>query len=169
MEDAMKVVMVEQTTLFGMPGYALWIISGGILAALLACCGGYCWGLLSRKEAEQLRARIDSLAMADAIMADIPKQNTMVGLFVKSANDLKDATFRFSCQLSRGERARIQKALNDYQALKIQEDHLVVLLSSGMEAKIRNADWDKVEQERIAMLESLKRLREEISQAYPAL
>jgi hypothetical protein len=157
------------TSLIGMPDYALWLISGWLVTALLSCCAGYCWALRSHKEAEQLKARIDSLSIADEIIAEIPKQQTMVGLFRKSGNDLKSAIFRLSCQLSESERTRIEKALSDYQALKIKEDNLIISLSSGREAKIRNADLEKVERERIAMLESLKRLRDEISEMYPAV
>jgi hypothetical protein len=153
----------------GMPDYALWIISGWMVTALLSCCGGYCWALLSHKEIEQLRARIDSLSIADEIIAEIPRQRTMVGLFRKSVSDLKSAIYRLSCQLSESERARIENALSDYQALKIKEDNLIISLSSGREANIRDADWEKVEHERNAMLESLKRLRDEISGMYPAV
>ena len=119
------------TGLLGIPDYVLWIISGWIFTVLLSCCGGYCWALLSRKETEQLKARIESLAMADEIIADIPKQRTMVGLFVKSGNDLRNAMFRLSCQLDERARMRIEKALNDYQTLPIKEDGFAISLSSG--------------------------------------
>jgi len=154
---------------FGIPNFALWIMCGWIGTALLSFCGGYCSGLRSRKEAEQLKARIESLSIADEIRAEIPKQQTMVRLFVKSENELKTAIFRLSCLLSEGQRIRIENALSDYQALKIKEDNVHISLSSGREAKIRNADFEKVEQERHAMLESLQHLRDEISEMYPAV
>jgi len=106
---------------FGIPNFALWIMCGWIGTALLSFCGGYCSGLRSRKEAEQLKARIESLSIADEIRAEIPKQQTMVRLFVKSENELKTAIFRLSCLLSEGQRIRIENALSDYQALKIKK------------------------------------------------
>jgi hypothetical protein len=151
----------------GISDCALWIAFGWLATTALAVWVGYRRGLLSRQAAEKLNARVEALALADEVIAEIPKQKIMVGLFHKSGNDLKAAVFRLSCQLGPGERKRIQKALDEYQALEIKEDNFTITLSSGREAQLREAHLDKVMQERNAMLESLKRLREVISLVFP--
>jgi hypothetical protein len=147
---------------FEVPEYVLWIIPIWIISILLSGWGGYRRGLRSLKEALRIQARIEALAIADEIISDIPKQETMVPLFIKSGTELRSAAFRLSSQLSEGDRKRIEKALDDYQTLPIKEHHFVMTLSSGRESQIRKADLEKVEPERKAMLESLKHLRDEI-------
>jgi hypothetical protein len=147
---------------FEVPEYVLWIIPIWLITLVLSGWGGYRRGLRSLKEALRIQARIEALAIADEIISDIPKQETMVPLFIKSGNELKAAAYRLSSQLSEGERKRIEKALEEYQTLQIKEHHFVMTLSTGRESQIRRADLEKVEPERKAMLESLRRLRDEI-------
>jgi hypothetical protein len=138
------------------PPYALWLFglaaAGWIIGPLL----GFYFGRRSQEEAEKLKARIDALAIADGVSADIPKQLTLLHLFLSTRDALRDATFRFSCQLSERKRLRIEKALNAYQALDI---------SYSWPPTEGKPDMQIVDKEHKIMLEALKFLRDEIDNA----
>ena len=105
---------------FEIPDYALWTLAGWVLCCLLSGYGGYRWGLRSQREAEKLKARIEVLSMIDSILADMPENTDLWNNNSKRRGELRNPTFRFTCQLSKRRKLKIEQALNNYQPLFIK-------------------------------------------------
>lgn len=139
----------------GFSHYTL-LILGWVFSNVITLGGGYWLGLRSQVHAEKLKARNAAFAIIDKILADIPKKVTLLHLFSSTRDNLRDAVFGFSCQLSVEKRLRIKEALNNYQALKMTGSPIFPTV--GMKLNV-----EEIEKERKAMFESLKNLRDVIA------
>src|ERR1044071_8263993 len=105
---------------FEIPQYALWMISGWVLSALISGWVGYRWGLRSQKEAAKLKAKNEVYAIIDRIIADMENNRSCWGLESKAKTELRKVTIQFSSQFPQTDRLRIQRALDSYKALYIR-------------------------------------------------
>lgn len=129
-----------------------------ILGCLLTGAIGYRLGLRSQKESAKRAARNEVLTLIDRIVADMPKDIHLFILRGKTGDTLNAATFGFSCQLSERSRLKINKTLEDYQALDI---------SYSWPPTEGSPDMERVKKEYEMMSHGLKILRDEIKNAQP--
>ena len=139
---------------FQIPDYAIWMIGGWVLTALISGFSGYRWGLRSQKQAARLSARNAACAFIDRIAADFWDNPSLWSSYGKHSGELKRLTLEFSSQFAESDRVRIKKALDDYQKLYVR--------SFDYPAK-GTPEREVFDKEHKAMTEGLKRLRDEIS------
>jgi hypothetical protein len=114
----------------------------------------YRWGLRSQEQAAKLKARNEAISIIDRILAEIWDNRSMWGGESKSKIELRKVTIQFSSQFPEADRVRIKKALDDYQKLYVA--------SFDYPAK-GTPEREKFDKEHKAMVDGLKKLRDEIS------
>jgi hypothetical protein len=147
------------------PPEALWLFSLAAIGWIVGPLLGFYFGRRSQKEAAKLKARNDALAAIDSIVIDIPKPKILSHLFSTTKDGLKQTVISFSCQVSECRRLRIEKALDNYQALHLTSYPVYPPGIHRAPASPIPLNTQAVEQERKMMLEILKSLRDEISVA----
>lgn len=128
---------------------SLWFISVAVTAWV-----GYKYGLRSQDHAAKLSARNAALSVIDRISADLWDNRSMWPDESKSKTELSRLTFEFSSQFRESDRVRIKKALDDYKKQQIR------FWEWPPKDTPERAEFMKQYQ---AMMDSLKRLRDEIS------
>ncbi len=147
--------MIAQTS-FGvieMPHNGLLMLAGWVLSCLIFGWGGYRWWLCAQNEAEKRKARNEVLAIIERLMADNSKIFNLQDLYMDSKEVMRDAVFRFSGQLDKTARCKLEETWTGYDNIKF-DGHW-----SPTEG---NPDTEKFKNDQKIMLESLKKLREEI-------
>jgi hypothetical protein len=142
-----------QSGVSGIPQYALWTLAGWVLSCLIFGWSGYCRGLRAQINSGKLKARNQVLAIIDRVMADTSNIFDLLHLYMSTRETMRDAVFKFTSQFGEAARHKIEEAWNHYEKMTF-DGHW-----SPTEG---NPDTEAFRNDKKNMIETLKKLRDEI-------